>query len=132
VAKARAASAQSPDFLDRAVVPARLDAKAVARIRLDSPEAQMSKMHYEVIIETETETGEMQAVYFRVRQGKVDETKELMEGTAYAAYDRRGSLLGIELLGPCRVTALDRVIKSEPTAIRQFVKRSMPRKMAIA
>jgi uncharacterized protein YuzE len=91
----------------------------------------MSKPHFELNVETVTETGEMLAVYFRVRKGKVHETKELLDGTAYADYDRQGHLLGIELLGPCRVTALDRLIHQEPTSVRRFVKRSMPRQMAM-
>lgn len=92
----------------------------------------MSKPYFNVNIETVTDTGELKAVYFRVRKGKVHETRELVIGTAYADYDRRGDLLGIELLGPCRVTVLDHHINREPASIRRFVKRSMPRQMAMA
>jgi uncharacterized protein YuzE len=92
----------------------------------------MSKPYFNVNIETVTETGELKAVYFRVRKGKVYETKELVDGTAYADYDRHGALLGIELLGPCKVAVLDRRINTEPASVRRFVKRSMPRQMAIA
>jgi hypothetical protein len=48
-------------------------------------------------------TGRMRAAYLRIREGKVARTKEIEDGVAYADYDKSGQLLGIELLGPCRV-----------------------------
>ncbi|MGH7135903.1 MAG: hypothetical protein ACREHD_09195 [Pirellulales bacterium] len=52
------------------------------------------------------------------------------EQDAFANYNRKGELLGIELLGPCRLSVLDRVAKSKP--VRDFVRRVTPREMALA
>jgi hypothetical protein len=45
-------------------------------------------------------TGLIRAAYLRVRKGKVEETQELCEGSAFADYAADGLLLGVELLGP--------------------------------
>lgn len=52
----------------------------------------------QLMIETDPETGEIIAVYLRIRRGRSAETREIVAGVAYADYDRRGRLLGIELL----------------------------------
>jgi len=75
------------------------------------------------------QTGRVIAVYLRVRQGDVAETKELEEGVVYADYDSAGLLLGIELLGPCQVEVLDRAGRSEPEPIKRFLMGAAPREL---
>lgn len=52
---------------------------------------------------------EVLAVYMRLRKGSVFETVELEEGVALADYDKKGHLLGVELLAPCRVEMFDKL-----------------------
>ncbi len=78
------------------------------------------------------ETGKVMAVYFRVRPGKAAETKEFANGNAFADYDSKGRLLGLELLGPCKVTVLDRISRGEPKPVKSFFRNSVPAQMLVA
>ena len=51
---------------------------------------------------------------------------------AYADYDSRGSLLGVELLGPCPVAVLDGIAANEPEPVRQFLRGGAPRELVPA
>ena len=84
---------------------------------------------FQVRVETRTQTGEVVAVYLQVREGKVKTTKECAEGAAFADYDKDGRLLGIELLGPCRVGVLDRIARHAPA--KRFVREAVPRGMLV-
>jgi hypothetical protein len=77
-------------------------------------------------------TGHLVAVYLRVREGEVADTKEVQEGVAYADYDSQGSLLGVELLGPCPVAVLDGIAANEPEPVRQFLRGGAPRELVPA
>ena len=77
-------------------------------------------------------TGDPVAAYLRIREGKVAETREISEGVAFADYGADGSLLGIELLAPCRVGILDRVAEKEPEAVRQFLRSGVRKEMISA
>jgi hypothetical protein len=57
--------------------------------------------------------------------------RKFANGNAYANYAMGGQLLGIELLGPCEITVLDK-IAGRDRKVKEFVKRSIPRKMALA
>jgi hypothetical protein len=92
----------------------------------------MTKQAFRVEASVDDRTGGMVAVYLRVREGAVAETKELQEGVAYADYDAGGLLLGLELLGPCQVEVLDRLGDSEPATIRRFLKGVAPRELVCA
>jgi hypothetical protein len=76
------------------------------------------------------------SVYFQVRRGRVHETREFADGLAFADYDKSGYLLGIELLGPCRVQIVDQLAAHEPAAVRtktkQFMRNVGPRPMIAA
>jgi uncharacterized protein YuzE len=92
----------------------------------------MKRKHdFDVTVEVENATGEVLAVYFRVRKGKSALTKEYARGNVFVDYDSAGQLLGIEMLGPCRISILDKITSNEPEA-RRFVKRAIPRQMAVA
>jgi len=89
-----------------------------------------------VSIETEDETGDVLAVYFQIRKGRHDHTKQFENGAAIADYDKHGYLLGLELLAPCKVRVVDELAKAEPRIVRSSVKRFMrqsgPRELVMA
>jgi uncharacterized protein YuzE len=78
------------------------------------------------------ETGEPVAGYLRLREGEVARTKEVTDGLVFADYAADGSLLGIELLGPCDVAILDRLAEHEPEAIRRFLRDGVRRQLVVA
>ena len=94
-----------------------------------------SKISFDVSIEVDQTTGVVQAVYFQVRKGKVAETREFENGSAFADYDNAGNLLGVEILAPCKATVFDRIAASEPAdsgpVVKKFLKRSAPRDMIL-
>ena len=61
-----------------------------------------SRYNFRVNVETNVRTGEVIAVYFQVRKGKVATTKEYADGNAFADYDRQGRLLGLNCLRHAR------------------------------
>jgi hypothetical protein len=89
----------------------------------------MTKPAFRLDTSVDDRTGEIVAVYLRVREGEIAETKELTEGVAYADYDVAGSLLGIERLGPCPVEVLDCIGHSEPEPIKRFLHGAVPRRL---
>ena len=72
-------------------------------------------------------TGLMVAAYLRVREGEVAETKEVEVGVVYADYDSQGSLLGVELLGPCGAVVLDGIAQGQPEPVKRFLTGAAPR-----
>ncbi len=89
------------------------------------------RFNFEMAVSIDKQTGALLAAYFRIRKGQVQQTKEFADGNAFADYDRRGRLLGIELLGPCTIEVLDKIARREPKA-KLFLRRSIPRELAIA
>ena len=91
---------------------------------------------YKISIETDGETGETLSVYFQVRSGRSRQTREYADGSAFADFNSRGELIGIELLAPCRVSIVDKIAKDETTDFRRqtknFIKQSGPRAMVPA
>lgn len=97
----------------------------------------MRQLHFSVTVETDKATGDMVAVYLQFRDGKSAKTTELDDGgNAFADYDRKGNLLGVELLGPCRFSVLNKLTEQEPAQeanrIKRFMRDSTPRKMVLA
>lgn len=84
----------------------------------------MSEHCYKVDVSVDEQTGRVQAVYFRVRKGKVAETIEVVDGKVNADYDAQGQLLGVEMLGPCEAAVLDQ-LGSDPEAVA-FIRRAAP------
>ncbi|MSR60025.1 MAG: DUF2283 domain-containing protein [Planctomycetaceae bacterium] len=91
----------------------------------------MKQNHFSVRTEIENKTGDIQAVYFTIRKGKVFETKEYSHGSALADYDKDGNLLGVELLAPVSIAVLDKISGKEPRT-KAFVRNAVPREMALA
>jgi len=93
-------------------------------------EAAIAEPKFQLESSIDPNSGRTVAVYLRVREGQVTETKEISEGIPYADYDSEGTLLGIELLGPCEAEILDRLAQREPEAIRRFLHGGVPRELA--
>jgi uncharacterized protein YuzE len=91
----------------------------------------IENINFEVTISPDLTTGRILAVYFRIRRGKVAQTREFAEGNAFADYDRRGRLLGVEILGPCEVTVLNKITHGERAPVKQFLQNSIPRGMVL-
>ena len=87
----------------------------------------MAKPAFRVEASVDDRTGLTVAAYLRVRDGEVADTKEVEEGVAYADYDSQGSLLGLELLGPCAAGVLDGVAEKEPEPVKRFLRSAAPR-----
>jgi len=84
---------------------------------------------FRVSIETHDKTAQVVAAYFQVRKGKVKVAKEYADGNAFADYDSRGKLLGIELLAPCRASVLDGI--AAPAPAKRFVQGAVPQGMLV-
>ena len=85
----------------------------------------MKNFHFQVTVDTDDATGDVLAVYFQIRKGRVHKTVEFADGNVFADYDRAGELLGIEVLGPCRVSIVDKLASKEPVELRRRTKRFM-------
>jgi hypothetical protein len=83
-------------------------------------------------VSVDEQTGFIRAAYLRVRKGKVAETQEVSEGSAFADYSAKGLLLGVELLAPCKVNVLDRIAAHEPEPVKRFLRGGPPRELVHA
>ena len=83
-------------------------------------------------LEIDHRTGELIAAYLQIRRGKSAEVREFENGNVFADYDHAGHLLGIEILGPCRVAVLTRLARDEPQPVRKFLRASVPVSMVAA
>jgi len=92
----------------------------------------MDKANFRFEVSYSEKTGEPVAAYLRVREGKVKETREILEGVAFADYGEEGCLLGVEFLAPCEVAVLDRLAESEPEPIRGFLRQGVRRRMLVS
>jgi hypothetical protein len=103
---------------------------------IEKEDSLMNEPDFKVTLETDKSTGELLAVYFQIRRGKATTVKEVVDGAAFANYDRKGRLLGVELLAPCKITVLNQLAAREPEQyrgkIKRFINDSMPKKMVVA
>jgi uncharacterized protein YuzE len=95
--------------------------------RLSLEDENVTKPIFRVETSVDDGTGNLVAVYLRVREGEVAETKEVEGGVVYADYDSHGSLLGIELLGSCDIAILEGLAANEPAAVKRFLRGGAPR-----
>lgn len=65
----------------------------------------MSAKHLKVDIDIDDATGLPRAVYFHIRDEAVAETREVRPGKAFADYSAAGTLVGVEMISQCEVTA---------------------------
>ncbi len=90
----------------------------------------MTRASFGLSVSVDRHTGQVMAAYFRLREGKVDDTREVVEGKAFADYDDSGLLIGLELIGSCSVDQLLLGLGDpEPEVIGGFLRRTAPREM---
>ncbi len=74
------------------------------------------------------EDGTLEAIYIRVSDGEVAESKEIEQDVVIADYDKDGNLVGVEILSPVRIASLNMLVKNQRrTAFQRFVEESFPR-----
>lgn len=88
------------------------------------------RLSFGVLVTTNKLTGEIMSAYLQIREGKAAEVREFCNGSAFANYNRKGELIGIELLAPCRLSVLTRI--SQDSNVRRFIRRGIPRQMELA
>jgi hypothetical protein len=88
------------------------------------------KLSFGILVVTNKQTGKIMSVYLQVREGKAVEVHEVCEGAAFANYNRKGELLGIELLAPCHIGVLAKV--SRDANVKRFIRNGIPRQMELA
>lgn len=86
----------------------------------------MSIPAFSINVTVESGTGRVVAAYFQLREGMSARQLEVQPGRVIADYDADGSLLGIELLGPCSAQVLDSIAAGEPEPVRRFLRDSAP------
>ena len=92
----------------------------------------MKQTHtFKLSVEVDDKDGRVIAVFFRVREGRPARAREFANGAAFAHYNNRGELLGIELLSPCQITVLDKIVGKD-SAVRKFVRNTIPNAMLAA
>lgn len=92
----------------------------------------MAVQRFRLSVSVNDATGEPFAAYLQVRDGEAAETREVVEGKAFADYSEAGELLGIEFLAPCQVEVIDRLTDGEPDPVRRFLSGTMPRQLVAA
>jgi len=77
--------------------------------------------------------GTVEAVYIRLRDGKVAKTREIIEDVLLADYDPRGELLGVEILAPVKMSDLTRLVQqARRMPFRRFIKQTAPPRLIVA
>lgn len=69
------------------------------------------KMQPTVTVEYDLLDNGIVAGYMRLRAGKVARTVEISPGLVLVDLNSRGVLLGVEILGPCQVTVMERIAR---------------------
>lgn len=85
----------------------------------------VQRFKLELSLSKDGETGELMAAYLRVRGGKSVRVKRFAGGNGVADYDSDGNLLGIEVLGPCSVADINKIVRKEPSAIKILLANSI-------
>lgn len=79
------------------------------------------------------EDGRLEAVYIRLRIGKVAKTKEIIGDVLMADFDSRGRLLGMEILAPVKLSAITRLVQAKRRIpFRRFVRENAPPRLVVA
>lgn len=76
--------------------------------------------------------GTLEAVYIKLREGKVSKTVEISEDIAMADYDSSGHLIGFEILGPIKLSKIARLVDApRRSSFRKAVKTAAPKDLLI-
>lgn len=71
--------------------------------------------------------GTLEAAYIRLREAKVDQTREIIEDVLLADYDAAGNLLGIEILAPVHLNDLAELVdEANREPFQRFVRETAP------
>jgi uncharacterized protein YuzE len=89
------------------------------------------KHNFKVTVTTNELDGSVMCVYLRIRKGASARTVEVKDGAAYADYNQKGQLLGIELLEPCSIKVVDKIAQKEDASVKRFVLDNSPRGMLV-
>jgi uncharacterized protein YuzE len=74
--------------------------------------------------------GTIEAAYFHFLSGEVAETREVEEDVAFADYDADGNLLGIEIIAPVRIKAIEKLVKGDRRrGFKKFAQGSLPHEL---
>lgn len=77
--------------------------------------------------------GTVEAVYILLKDDRAARTEEIIEDILLADYNRRGELVGIEILAPVKITKITRLV-DEPRRkyLRRFVQARAPHELVVA
>ena len=87
-------------------------------------------LSFGVLVTTDKRSGRIMSVYLQIREGKAADVHEVSDGAAFANYNRRGELLGIELLAPCHISVLTKIARE--ASVKRFIRNGIPQQMALA
>lgn len=77
--------------------------------------------------------GTIEAVYILVRDNKAARTKEIVEDILLADYDRRGQLVGIEILAPVKLAKIMPLVEEgRRRPFKRFIKEQAPHELVLA
>ena len=77
--------------------------------------------------------GTVEAIYILLRDERVFRTEEVRPDILLADYNRRGDLVGIEVLAPVKLSALSRLVEeSQRRPFRRFVRERAPEELVTA
>lgn len=77
--------------------------------------------------------GMIEAVYIRVLDSPVAETREINGDVLLADYDSCGRLVGVELLAQAKVSDLLQLVHpAERDPFKSFVEKALPRELLVA
>jgi uncharacterized protein YuzE len=86
-----------------------------------------NRIGYEVSI-SGRDDGTIEAVYVRLSDRKVARSKEVVEGQLVVDYDRKGGVVGVEILAPVRIRSLTRLVEQPARRpFKRFIEESIPR-----
>lgn len=86
------------------------------------------KYAFKISVTSNEANGDILAVYIQFRKGKAVDVKEFGDGAAFANYGKKGELLGIEMLQPCKLSVLDQIPKTD-AASKKFIRNAVPPSM---
>lgn len=90
------------------------------------------RMNWEISI-SGREDGMIEAVYIRLLDSPVAETREINGDILLADYDLDGRLVGVELLAQAKVSDLLQLVNpSERDPFKSFVEKALPRELLVA
>jgi len=77
--------------------------------------------------------GTLEALYVLIRLDKVACTKEIIKDILLADYNKKGDLVGIEVLAPVRITKLTKLVdKPKQRSFRKFVEQNAPEELVLS